>query len=218
MEELLKIWKQQNIKKAIVTFACGGDSMNDIEVHELECIDGSIPKQNEAIEFIEGTLPDLVMDSVEFYVNSDGHYMGESGTVEVALNEDGSEFTFDKNASSEWLEEYTEETEYRITEEEATILEKYVDRLSYNRWEGELEIDFKKDGVISDEDMDMITLIGDKIKDLSDEYRHSDSDGEKSEDSVSFETEDPIVMRDDDGCYVELNITASYYEYKESYE
>ena len=95
-EEIIKLWKEKNIDHVDFNFSCGGDSMNDTEIQIYD-------KQGNEVECseISDHIDSEVYNKVEFYVNSDGHYMGESGTVKVELVEDDEEpyLSYSKSSS-----------------------------------------------------------------------------------------------------------------------
>ena len=100
-QEAIKTWKDLGVARANFEFSCGGDSMNDYSV-TLEDANGNSIESAELRDYFENE----TFRNVQFYEASDGHYMGEAGTVEITLNEDDEEPFFDyfKNAQSEWSE------------------------------------------------------------------------------------------------------------------
>ena len=78
--DIFQLWIEKNIKECIMTFSCGGDSMNDTSF---------LLYDNEGKNVFEPIITDYleedVYHKVEFYEVSDGHYMGESGTVTITL-------------------------------------------------------------------------------------------------------------------------------------
>ena len=84
--EAIALWKELGITSATMEFSCGGDSMNDYHFNFYN----SENKQVENGE-LDSFFDDEVFREVEFYVNSDGHYIGEFGSVEITLDEDDEE-------------------------------------------------------------------------------------------------------------------------------
>ena len=111
MQEIIKIWKEKNIDHINFNFSCGGDSMNDtsIEIFDKE---GELVQDGE----LESYFDDQTYKNVEFYVNSDGHYQGEFGVVEITLNDEEDDFEYSKSASSEWNETCDNEVEIELTD------------------------------------------------------------------------------------------------------
>ena len=122
METMIKDWKEAGISYAKFIFSCGGDSMND---YHFEYFDADY-KSIDSFEH-EQELEDEVFRRVDFYVNSDGHYIGEDGTVTVTLNEEGDNFEFSKDAQSEYCERITSEVTIVLTDEEVNYVNKYVE-------------------------------------------------------------------------------------------
>ena len=104
MEKIIKLWKELGVTHIDFEFCCGGDSMNDttLNIHKGD----EIIENNELETFFDNE----VYKRVEFYVNSDGHYQGESGNVLIELNDEGDDFNFMKSAQSEWCERKTRST------------------------------------------------------------------------------------------------------------
>ena len=93
IETIIAKWKSLNIKEAIMEFDCGGDSMNDT----------SWVLKNDKDEEVADTdlvsyLDTEVYKEVQFYENSDGHYIGEFGEVIVTLEDNGEQFFYNKQS------------------------------------------------------------------------------------------------------------------------
>jgi hypothetical protein len=73
-------WTQLQIKSAELSFKCGGDSMEDTHLVLYGKDDQEIKDDDLDVFFDK-----FVYDNVEFYINSDGHYIGESGKVLITL-------------------------------------------------------------------------------------------------------------------------------------
>ena len=121
-------WKKQGITKCVLDFNCGGDQMGDMtwkfyKDEEEYAIDTDLKVASLLMYFNEE-----IFNAVEFYVNSDSNYMGESGEVIITLENDL--FTYDKVAESEYEEddiieidiEFTEKTQVFIKENIACLL------------------------------------------------------------------------------------------------
>ena len=119
----VKLWEKLGVSNATLTFNCGGDSMGDTD-WELFDKDGGVVSSDELVNYFDT----VVYDEVDFYVNSDGHYMGEFGTVEVELTDEGEDSTFmyAKCASSEWEESIDNDIEIELTENEANYIKSFV--------------------------------------------------------------------------------------------
>ena len=122
METMIKDWKEAGIGYAKFIFSCGGDSMNDCHFEYFTEDHDEIP----SFEY-ETELEDILFKRVEFYVNSDGHYMGEDGIVTIELNEDEDDFYFSKEAEAEYCERITSEVTAVLTDEEVDYINKYAE-------------------------------------------------------------------------------------------
>jgi hypothetical protein len=123
LQEAVKLWKELGIVSARMNFSCGGDSMGDTD-WEFEDDNGLVNSPD-----LESYFDNEVYRRVNFYEASDGHYMGEFGTVEVELDdsdEDDVIFNYYKNAQSEWEEAIDNDVEVELTEEEANYVKEYV--------------------------------------------------------------------------------------------
>ena len=101
MEKIINLWKELGVTHINFEYSCGGDSMNDTTLN--------IHKGDEIIENdeLDSYFDNEVYKRVEFYVNSDGHYQGESGNVLIELNDDETDFNFMKSGTSEYNETIT---------------------------------------------------------------------------------------------------------------
>jgi hypothetical protein len=117
LEQSLKTWKDLKIDHCIMNFSCGGDSMNDFSFEFFD-ENENVLHSDELDKFFE----EEVFDRVDFYVNSDGHYLGEFGTVHIELNEEENRFEYSKSGSSEYSESTTENFDYQLTDEEFILL------------------------------------------------------------------------------------------------
>lgn len=169
-KEAIKLWKELGVELAKMAFSCGGDSMGDTE-WTLEDKDGNNIDSSELI----GYLDSAVYRNVSFYEASDGHYMGEFGTVEVELVEDTEHiddtyFSFYKNAQSEWEEALYSETELELTEDEANYIKEFVSNI--NGGEGELALfNYKVDFIKTDEMEALEESITKKVDDFTVEFK-----------------------------------------------
>lgn len=208
-EEIIKLWKEKNIDHVDFVFSCGGDSMNDTEVVIIDK-DGNQVECSEIADHIDNE----VYSKVEFYVNSDGHYMGESGTVTVELVEDDEEpyLSYSKSSTSEWSETYQDEAEIELTDKQAELVSKYVENI--NGGEGNLITNFKTDCILTDEEQAELDSLETTIIDFVTEYEPKDLSGGLS-DWDSFTTnEDEGQLKLVDNKLT-LSITKQAYIYKD---
>lgn len=178
-KEAIKLWKELGVELAKMSFSCGGDSMGDTE-WTLEDKEGNNIKSSELIDYLDND----VYHQVSFYDASDGHYMGEFGTVEVELVEDTEDiddayFSFCKYAQSEWEESVLSETELELTEDEANYIKEFVSNI--NGGEGELPLfNYKIDFIKTDE----MEALEESITEKVDKF------------TVGFQPEDCYDLRD----------------------
>ena len=175
----IQLWKEKGIVKGDFEFQCGGDQMNDTTLtfynekgEEVEC--------EELANYIDGE----IYNQVEFYVNSDGHYQGESGNVYITLEEDedeedGATFVYDKESESEWNESFTEVGYCDLTPAEAEFVKDKIHSI-VGGGDGEA-INYKKDCILTDEDEELLKSISDKIEDFAINYQMKESEGEENE-------------------------------------
>lgn len=157
MKEMIRIWKECGVREAEFHFDCGGDSMN--ETHwvfldskgEISCVE------------IESQLENEVYNRIQFYETSDGHYLGEAGTVNVKLNDEENDFDMYKSSTEQWSETLSVNEEIDISEELGRLLHKKVasivslDGWGMRRGLGETERNYKDDCIISDREEELIS-------------------------------------------------------------
>ena len=175
----IQLWKEKGIVKGDFEFQCGGDQMNDTTLtfynekgEEVEC--------EELSNYIDGE----IYNQVEFYVNSDGHYQGESGNVYITLEEDedeedGATFVYNKESESEWNENFTEVGYCDLTPAEAEFVKDKIHSI-VGGGDGEA-INYKKDCILTDEDEELLKSISDKIEDFATNHQMKEAEGEENE-------------------------------------
>ena len=143
------------------SYHAGGDSLNDYE-HKYLLNGEEVTPENQ----IEPT--DFILDNVDIADASDGHYMGEFGTVHITL-EDG-ELSIFKDYQSEWSESYTEELSLEVSLEAAKVFEN-IETLQYELSNDTLEhLEFKKDLFINNEIATVIENTVDEAVDVADDF------------------------------------------------
>lgn len=206
METMIKDWKEAGIGYAHFIFSCGGDSMNDYHFEYFTEDHDDIPSFEH-----EKELEDEVFRRVDFYVNSDGHYMGEDGTVTIELNEEGDNFEFSKEAESEYCEHISSEITVILTDEEVDYIKSYVEDI-HGGYDNNAEINYKVN-FIKTEELDVIEKsIFDKIEDAA--FRLSpEVDGEVTDwytfNLTNDESEDIKI----DGNELSIYVDNEYYTY-----
>lgn len=174
---LIKLWKENNLGEARFIFTCGGDSMGDTQ-WEFANADGN---DCAAPDGLEKYLDDEVYNRVDFYVNSDGHYCGEAGTVTVTLDEDNEDeeewdFSFSKSATSEWSESHTSKVEYALDDVKAAFVKAHV--LNINGGDGDIVVNFKHDFLMSDEEENLLDDLKENIEAFVKDFTPTDAEGD----------------------------------------
>lgn len=213
-EEIIGLWKKLGVEKCVAEFSCGGDSMNDI----------SFTLRNDNNEIIEGEGKDLLInyfdhniyDEVDFYVNSDGHYMGESGVVEIHLEEDDekSVFFYEKSSTAEWYESYSNNISVSVSEKVFRFILDKVSSLDGEK-SSNFQINYKVDCIVTDEDELLVKELIDMVSEKGDEWE-PETDGEYSDNSFNFELQDWNSLSEKEENTLYFNISKGFYEYRES--
>jgi hypothetical protein len=172
--EIIKIWKELGVDEVRFEFSCGGDSMNDTSII-IEDDKGVSIESQELSDYFE----DVVYQRVEFYVNSDGHYQGESGSVIIRLDDEGEDFDFNKCSTSEWSERHQSKTQVELTDEQATFIQSKV--LNLNGDCDNLVINYKQDCILTDDEERIADDLERELLDVLREYSPEDCEGELSE-------------------------------------
>jgi len=174
--EAIALWKELGITTANMEFSCGGDSMNDYHFTFYN----SENKEVQSGE-LESFFDDDVFKRVEFYVNSDGHYIGESGNVSIELSEDeeNPDFVYYKNAQAEWSESFTDEVAVELTEKEVEFVRSKVLNLVGSQ-DGDA-INYKGDCILNNEEEQISDTISQKISEVAANHEFENAEGEEEE-------------------------------------
>ena len=185
--EAIALWKELGITSATMEFSCGGDSMNDY--HFTFYNPNSENKEVESSE-LDSFFDDEVFRNVDFYENSDGHYIGEFGTVEIELDEDDEEnptFSYYKSAQAEWSESFTDEVVVELTEKEVEFVRTKVRNLVGSQ-DGS-SINYKGDCILDNEEEQISDTLLVKITDKVENHEFETAQGEQ-EDWFQFNTDE----------------------------
>ena len=160
--QIIDEWLENKISKAEFEFSCGGDSMNDTQIY-LYDEEGNIVKNNNIEHFID----DEIYGRVRFYDASDGHYLGEFGTVIIVLDESKTDFIFEKIASQEYNEQRSVTTVIDLTDLEKSFLSENIELImgtSETVIENSLtNLLWKKDKILTKNDEDNINSVFNKF-------------------------------------------------------
>lgn len=150
-EEVIKLWKELGVVQVIFEFSCGGDSMNDTSIHIYNSF--GIIENKEIYEYFDTE----IYNAVDFYVDSDGVYLGEYGEVTITLIEEEGEsyFQYDKASTEEYNVFVTHSFPFNLKEEYKAFIKKYVNNI---RIEGDTSVvfDFKIDFIITESIQNLI--------------------------------------------------------------
>ncbi len=210
MNEIIELWKKLDITKGEFIFSCGGDSMNETEFKFWN-------SKNEEVEDseLENYFESQVYKEVDFYEVSDGHYMGEFGTVIIVLEEDDDEpyFSYDKESQSEYEERLSEVMKYELTDDEVKFITEKVQSIVGG--EDGQAINYKGDCLLSDEEVELSEKLLDNLWNTAGDYEFENADGEPQEWFVfttSIDEEDEIIIEDNK---LSVEVQRTYYQLKE---
>ncbi len=210
MNEIIELWKKLDITKGEFIFSCGGDSMNETEFRFWN-------SKNEEVEDseLENYFESQVYKEVDFYEVSDGHYMGEFGTVIIVLEEDDDEpyFSYDKESQSEYEERLSEVMKYELTDDEVKFITEKVQSIVGG--EDGQAINYKGDCLLSDEEVELSEKLLDNLWNTAGDYEFENADGEPQEWFVfttSIDEEDEIIIEDNK---LSVEVQRTYYQLKE---
>lgn len=216
--EAVSEWKKLGIDNANMEFSCGGDSMNDYSF-QFYIKNTKDKGRSENIEVESDELKSFfdrqIFDDVEFYVNSDGHYIGECGNVVISLNDDEDGFVYDKQSQSEWSESYEETINIKLSKEEIEFVKSKILNINGGT-DGGHTFNYKVDCVITDEDEKIIEVLGKRLETDCEEYEFEEVEGEQEDWftwSTNQEIEDVIQFTEEDE--MSIIIRRNYIQYKE---
>jgi len=188
-EQAIALWNDKGIVRAEMEFYCGGDEMGDYSFVYFNA-DDEVVECDELDKFFDS----VVFDRVDFYVNSDGHYMGESGIVHIELENDeeyGEEidFTYSKSAQSEWQETISNTLTIHLTDEQIAYLKEYV--RDFNGGVDEFaNFNYSKDFIMTDEHERIENEISKILDETTSNYK-PETDNEVN-DWYSYQNEEPM--------------------------
>jgi hypothetical protein len=205
LEQSLKLWKKLMIDHCIMDFSCGGDSMNEFTFVFYD--ENKNVLRSEDIETIDKFFEEEVFDKVDFYVNSDGHYLGEFGTVHIELNNDGDDFEYSKDSSSEYSESVTENFTFQLTDDEYDLLSEKIS--DFNGDTSGLVVNYNLDCIITDKEINTMSDFENKILNfvVDVEFEHGFSEAQEESENFECNVQDGL----NENKTIELVISRSYY-------
>ena len=209
--EAIALWNELGITRANMEFSCGGDSMNDYSFQFFDKDDNEVNGGE-----LESFFDNEVFNRVDFYEASDGHYIGESGNVEITMGDE--DFEYYKNAESEWSETFSDTFDFKLTKEEYDFIKEKVSNLNGgDSWGGENNVNYKIDCIVTDEEEALITNLMERITDYCNDFEIEGAQGEYEDNSTTWETEGEIELKEIDGeYYIKIDVSARYYVYTPS--
>lgn len=201
----IKQWKEHNIDHVDFEFNCGGDSMGETTIVIYD-------KENNIVENsdIESYIEEAVYEEVTFYECSDGHYIGESGTVTITLDEDDEEeFSYSKSSEEEYCEHEPFTEKIDLTDEEVDFIDKYVSDINGNMGEGDYNINYKADFVQTDELVAVEEALMKKVQDYFEGYEPDLSD---MTDWHTMEVNDTTL--DKENKTIDIEMSFEHYVYR----
>jgi hypothetical protein len=217
--EAVSEWKRLGIDNANMEFSCGGDSMSDYSFTFYTKNKSAVTGRPENIEVESEALISFfdlqIFDDVEFYVNSDGHYIGESGNVVITLNDDEDGFEYDKQSQSEWSESYEETIHIRLSNSEVEFIKNKILNINGGQ-DGDATFNYKIDCVITDEEEELIETLGKRLENECETYEFQDVEGEEEDWftwSTNQEVDDVIQFTEEDEMLV--MVRRNFIQYKE---
>jgi hypothetical protein len=204
---ILELWKENRVDHAIFTFTCGGDNMGDTEwgfYDEKNNIMEALPKS------LEEMLDSEIYKHVDFYVNSDGHYQGESGTVEVTFDEEEDELTYSKSSESEYSESHDSDMLLPLTDNEIRFIVAHV--FNINGSDRDVVINYKHDFLMSDDDDALVEELKKKIAIDCNEYEPQNVEGTLDEwFSFTTNTEGNDIIIKDNSLVIHMSNSSTVY-------
>jgi hypothetical protein len=173
LKEAIARWKELNIDRVVLNFNCGGDDMGEMDWILYDNEDNEVD-DSDLVNYFDRE----VFDHVDFYVDSDGHYMGESGTVTITIDEDDDEdFSYCKDAVSNYEETVTNELVVELTDVELAFVKEYVRDIN-GGYDQSVNFNYSKDFIMTDEMDELENSIGNKVSDAAGEFAPEEYDGE----------------------------------------
>ncbi len=216
LKEAIARWKELNVDRVVLTFNCGGDSMGDME-WDVRTADDELISNEDLTSYFDRE----VFNRVDFYVNSDGHYIGESGTVTILLEDDmeaEQDFIYNKEAYSDYSESHESTVLIELTDAEVAYIKEYIRDINGGA-EERVNINYSKDFIMTDEMVELEASIAEKIGDFTSQYMPEDieEDGQL-DDWYNFNTDDfdPIEF-EGNSIKVTINNSVTVQRYSEDW-
>lgn len=143
--ELYKLFIKHKLDRIECEYNAGGDSMGDTNI--------TFYKKGKEDYYVhtdlcENEWTDYIYDNVEFYGNSDGHYLGEFGKIIISKDEDEDKLEFIEERNFEYSENYNTsitDDNIKISTECRNFLLTYVNNIEWSFYNGDDNIDYISD-------------------------------------------------------------------------
>lgn len=219
-KKLLQRWKELNVKNATFDFDCGGDCMGETELTIINNDEESVEDEN-----FEKLLESEIYRNVEFYEASDGHYIGEKGTVNICFDDELNDLVYDKMSTSQLEEQKTITVPIELTDKEVDFLNSHVSVMRSFSWSGGEEVIYKNDFILTPELEDIQNGIEAKFLKVIDNGDELDTEDDIHFDSLSYSTIHPNkvviepikIYENDSKFYIDLYVSYSYTVFDEYY-
>jgi virulence-associated protein VagC len=204
------LWKQLGVGEVRIPFSCGGDSMNELEVELYDKDDNRITEPVKEVSELISYFENSVYKEVEFYEVSDGHYMGESGSVIITMDDETGEFEYYKDAEEEWEETFSGTMAYQLSEKQIEVIEK-VASINGGGWDDGRNINYKQDCIITDEEEQILNDMLESIHDNAESFEVDGAYGEFQDESTRWESD--MEIKDNE---LLVEVSQRFYVFKSS--
>jgi hypothetical protein len=211
-EKIIQLWKENGVANINYEFDCGGDSMNETILNILDKEGGLIECKE-----IEDYFENKIYDNVEFYVNSDGHYMGERGNVYVYLEEEDEEepyFSYSKSSMEEYNEREDFDVMIELSDEEIEYISLYVNNINTS-WGDDVNFNYGTDFIKTDRHEELEKSIGEKLTKFYNEYEPEVQGELSGSGDMSFNTNEEENVITIEGNKLQVTLFYESYVYKE---
>ena len=210
-EKIIQLWIENGVSSINYEFDCGGDNMGETTLNILDA-KGELIECKEIEDYFENE----IYNNVDFYVNSDGHYMGERGSVNVYLETDEDEPYFSYSKSS--MEEYNEREQFdemiELSDEEINYISLYVNNINTS-WGDDVNFNYGTDFIKTDRHEELEKSIAEKLTKYYDDYE-PDVVGELSDGDMSFNTNEEENVITIEGNKLKVTLYFESYVYKDA--
>ena len=211
-KEVIQLWIENGVDQIDYEFDCGGDSMGETTLNILD-------KEGNSIECkeIEDYFENEIYNEVEFYVNSDGHYMGENGHVFITLEEEDEEepyFSYSKTSTEEYNERESFDVMIELSDEEIEYVDLYVNNINTG-WGDDMNFNYKTDFIKTDRHEVLEESIDEKLTNFYNDY-NPELLGEDSGSDMSLNTNEDENVITIEGNKLKVTLYYESYVYKDA--